>query len=72
MNAPVVRLSAVSRRYRLGRTEVPALTEVSLDAAAVDFLVLAGRASLPPSSSWPTGYGASRSSPPTGPCAITG
>jgi len=42
MNGPVVRLSAVSRRYRLGRTEVPALTEVSLDVAAGDFLVLAG------------------------------
>jgi len=42
MNPPVVRLSGVSRRYRLGRTEVPALTDVSLDVAAGEFLVLAG------------------------------
>jgi len=42
MNVPVVRLAGVSRRYRLGRTEVPALTDVSLDVAAGDFLVLAG------------------------------
>ena len=42
MNAPAVRLDGVSRRYRLGKTEVPALTDISLDVEARDFLVLAG------------------------------
>jgi len=42
MSSPVVRLAGVSRRYRLGRTEVPALTGISLDVAAGEFLVLAG------------------------------
>jgi putative ABC transport system ATP-binding protein len=38
----VARLVGVSRRYRLGKTEVPALTDISLDIGANDFLVLAG------------------------------
>ncbi|MGB9005251.1 MAG: ABC transporter ATP-binding protein [Candidatus Aminicenantales bacterium] len=39
---PIARLVGVSRRYRLGKTEVPALTDISLDIGANDFLVLAG------------------------------
>jgi putative ABC transport system ATP-binding protein len=39
---PIVRLAGVSRCYRLGKTEVPALTDINLDIGANDFLVLAG------------------------------
>ncbi len=39
---PIVRLAGVSRRYRLGKTEVPALTDINLDIRTDDFLVLAG------------------------------
>jgi len=39
---PVVRLVGIGRRYRLGKTEVPALTDINLDIEANDFLVLAG------------------------------
>jgi putative ABC transport system ATP-binding protein len=42
MNAAAARLAGVSRRYRLGKTEVPALTDVNLEVEAGDFLVLAG------------------------------
>jgi putative ABC transport system ATP-binding protein len=36
------RLVGVSRRYRLGKTEIPALTDINLGIGANDFLVLAG------------------------------
>jgi putative ABC transport system ATP-binding protein len=42
VDKPVVRLVGVSRRYRLGKTEVPALSDINLDIEANDFLVLAG------------------------------
>jgi len=42
VDKPAARLVGVSRRYRLGKTEVPALTDISLDVKQNDFLVLAG------------------------------
>jgi len=39
---PAVRLAGVSHSYRLGKTDVPALTDINLSIGATDFLVLAG------------------------------
>ena len=39
---PVIRLEAISKSYRLGSVEVPALVDVTLDVARGDFLALAG------------------------------
>jgi putative ABC transport system ATP-binding protein len=39
---PVIRLDRVAKSYRLGRVDVPALVDVSLDVARGDFLALAG------------------------------
>src|SRR5437016_7577531 len=38
----VVRLDRIAKFYRLGRVEVPALVDVTLDVARGDFLALAG------------------------------
>ncbi|MBN1225311.1 MAG: ABC transporter ATP-binding protein [Candidatus Aminicenantes bacterium] len=39
---PVMQIRNVSRNYRLGRTVIPALKDVSLDILHKDFLVIAG------------------------------
>lgn len=39
---PAVRLQGVSRNYRLGKMEVPAVRRVDLDVRKADFLVVAG------------------------------
>src|SRR5438105_15672876 len=39
---PVVRLEGVAKSYRLGRVQVPALVDVTLEVASGDFLALAG------------------------------
>ena len=39
---PIVRLEAIAKSYRLGRVQVRALTDVTLDVARGDFLALAG------------------------------
>ena len=39
---PVIHLDRISKSYRLGRVDVPALADVTLDVARGDFLALAG------------------------------
>src|SRR5438552_10213728 len=39
---PVVRLEGVAKSYRLGRVQVPALVDVTLEVASGDFIALAG------------------------------